>query len=74
MTRLARGSLPWPCRTSSRPAALGTLVTETALAAGSRLRIIAWWRRGPTGEALSLECSPYPRGGRTTADKQTSQG
>jgi hypothetical protein len=73
MTRLARGSLPWPYRISSCPAALGALVTETALPAGARLRISAWWRRGPTGEAwLSLECSPYPRGGRPTAYKRTS--
>jgi hypothetical protein len=41
MMRIARGSLPWPCRICSRPAALGTLVTETALPTGARLRVVA---------------------------------
>jgi hypothetical protein len=75
MTRLARGSMPWPVRLDGRPAARGSLTTETPIAAGARLRLTAWWRRGPTGEAwLSLECEPYAKGGRrpTTADKTNS--
>jgi hypothetical protein len=63
MTRIARGSMPWPVQLDGRPAARGSLTTEAPIDAGARLRLTAWWRRGPTGEAwLSLEMRAVPEG------------
>jgi len=75
MTRLACGSIPWPVRLDGRPAARGSLTTESRIPAGARLRLTAWWRTCPDGSAwLSLECERYPKGGRRpTAHKQTSE-
>jgi hypothetical protein len=76
MTRLARGSMPWPVQRDGRPACHGSLTVEHALTAGIRLRVMAWLRFSPDGTPwLSLECSPYPKGGcrPTTADKCSSE-
>jgi len=55
MTRLARGSLPWPRRTTSRPAALGILTVEAPLAAGAKLRVTAWPRLAPDGHTMARD-------------------
>jgi hypothetical protein len=71
MTRLARGSMPWPTRLEGR---LASLTVEAPIPAGARLRVTAWWRTDPDGSAwLSIECSPYPKGGRATAHKTNSE-
>jgi hypothetical protein len=76
MTRLARGSLPWPARLAGQPACRGSLTAEAPIDAGARLRVTAWLRSGPDGTSwLSLEVEPYPKGGRgsgTTAHKRIS--
>src|SRR5262249_34079083 len=73
MTRLARGSMPWPVRRDGRPAALGSVPVESPLAAGAKLRVTAWPRPAPDGTPwLAIEFTLYPRGGRTTVHKQTS--
>ena len=67
--RLARGSLPWPAPPAPgrapRPVCRGSLTVEADIAAGARLRIVAWPRSGPDGEHwLSIELEDYPHGGR----------
>ena len=49
MTRLARGSLPWPTRLDGRPACHGSLTVEAPIDAGARLRVTAWLRSDPAG-------------------------
>jgi hypothetical protein len=41
MTRLARGSLPWPARLVGEPACRGSLTVDTPIDAGARLCIMA---------------------------------
>lgn len=71
-TRLARGSLPWPDR--RRSAYRGSITTEVAIPAGSKLRITAWPREDLAGGPwLSIELEPYPHGGRVTRDNSPSR-
>ena len=73
MTRLARGSMPWPVRRDGRPAALGSVTVESPLAAGAKLRGTAWSKLTPDGTPwLAIEFTLYPRGGRVPVHKQTS--
>jgi hypothetical protein len=68
MTRLARGSLPWPAFPTPgpvKPVCRGRLTVEAPLASGARLRITAWPRSASHGTRwLSIELEPYPSGGR----------
>jgi hypothetical protein len=78
MTRLARGSLPWPALPTSGPAkpvCRGSLTVEAPLALGARLRITACPRSASDGTRwFSIELEPYPSGGRKpTARKEASQ-
>jgi hypothetical protein len=48
MTRLARGSMPWPTPSASdQPACRGALTVEEQIDPGTRLRLTAWPRSGP---------------------------
>jgi hypothetical protein len=80
ITRLARGSLPWPAlpapgSTTVRPVCRGSITVEARIAPGARLRITAWPRSAPDGTRwLSIELEPYPSGGRNpTAHNPRSQ-
>ena len=55
MTRLARGSMPWPVRRDGRPAALGSVTVESPLAAGAKLRVTAWPRLAPDGHTMARD-------------------
>jgi hypothetical protein len=64
MTLLARGSLPWPARLAGQPVCRGNLTGQAPIDA-PRLRVTAWPRSAPDGSLrLSIECEPYPKGGR----------